>query len=100
MYLRWKWSGLCRSIPRYGIALWWEFPIPIGEAIAAAVVPNPGLSVNGMELAEFCKKKLPSFKKPRYLALMEKLPVNNIGKIAKPVLREQAEQLFAPIFTE
>lgn len=71
-----------------------------GEAIAAAVVTNPGFSVNGMELAEFCKKKLPSFKKPRYLALMEKLPVNNIGKIAKPVLREQAEQLFAPIFTE
>lgn len=69
-----------------------------GEAIAAALVLKEGLSITGMELTEFCKTKLPSFKKPRYMAIMDKLPVNDIGKTAKPVLREQAETLFKAIF--
>lgn len=69
-----------------------------GEGIAAAVVLNPGCSISGPELVEFCKERLLSFKKPRYLALLDKLPVNDIGKIAKPVLRENAESLFKPIF--
>lgn len=69
-----------------------------GEAIAAAVVLKPGKRITGTELAEFCKTKLPSFKKPRYMAVLDGLPVNDIGKTAKPVLREQAETLFEAIF--
>lgn len=68
-----------------------------GEAIAAAIVLNPGRSIDPRELTEFCKKRLPSFKKPRYIAIMEELPLNNVGKVAKPVLRENAA-LFKPIF--
>lgn len=69
-----------------------------GEGIAAAIVTNPGWDIDGIELATFCKERLPSFKKPRYLAVLDNLPVNDIGKIAKPVLREKAEYLFKPIF--
>lgn len=69
-----------------------------GEAIAAAIVLNAGSTLDGRELTEFCKQRLPSFKKPRYMAIMDELPVNNIGKIAKPVLRENSPSLFKPIF--
>lgn len=71
-----------------------------GEGIAAAIVVRPNCHVSGAELVAFCKERLPSFKKPRYLAVLDKLPVNDIGKIAKPVLREKSDVLFKPIFNE
>ncbi len=68
------------------------------EGIAVAVVLYPGSKLTGEELTEFCKARLPSFKKPRYLAILDKLPVNSVGKVQKNRLRERAEALFHPIF--
>ena len=68
-----------------------------GEAVAAAIVLNPGDSLSDEELIAYCRKTLPSYKKPRYVAFVYQLPHNVTGKIQKSVLREQANELFRPI---
>ncbi len=68
-----------------------------GEAVAAAIVLNPGDSLSDEELIAYCRKTLPSYKKPRYVAFVDQLPHNVTGKIQKSVLREQANELFRPI---
>lgn len=59
-----------------------------GEVVAAAIVldhDTENIDIKG--LLEFCESKMPSYMKPRYLARMEKLPTNSIGKIQKSELR-------------
>ena len=68
-----------------------------GEAVAAAIVLNPGASLSDEELIAYCRRSLPSYKKPRYVAFVDALPHNVTGKIQKSVLREQAGELFRPI---
>ena len=67
------------------------------EAIGAAIVLNPGMTLTPQELVDFCKQHLPSFKKPRYMAILDQLPVNSVGKVQKGVLRKNAKELFRPI---
>lgn len=69
----------------------------LGEAVAAAIVLAPGACFTAQELLDFSKKRLESYKKPRYWALIEKLPVNNIGKLQKNVLRDNAGRYFVKI---
>ncbi len=68
-----------------------------GEAIAAAIVLRPGCSLEPSDFIEFCNARLPSFKKPRYWAILDKLPENDVGKVQKTVLRKNSEQLFCKI---
>ncbi len=69
-----------------------------GEGIAAAVVLNPGCELSPEKLISFCRRVLPGYKKPRYLAVMESLPRNDVGKVAKQVLRDMGTQMFKPLF--
>lgn len=71
-----------------------------GEAIAAAVVFRPGRSLSADEFVSFCRGVMPSFKKPKYWAVMPELPKNDVGKIRKNILREEAGTLFTPIVSE
>ena len=68
------------------------------EGVAAAVVLKPGCTLDLEDLVEFCRKRLPSFKKPRYIGILPELPVNSIGKVQKNLLRKQAGTLFRPVF--
>lgn len=68
-----------------------------GEAIAAAVALKPGERLNTDDFLEFCRERLPSFKKPRYLAVLDALPTNSVGKVQKTVLRRRAKDLFSKI---
>ena len=68
-----------------------------GEAIAAAIVLNPGEKLTSAELLDFCAENLASYKKPRYWALMESLPENSVGKVQKNILRENAAKIFTRI---
>lgn len=68
-----------------------------GEAVAAAIVVKDGQSIAADEFIRFCRTVLPSFKKPKYWALMDELPKNDIGKVYKPDLKRRAEQLFVKI---
>ena len=59
----------------------------VGEAIAAFIVPqaNTGLTRDGIK--EALKTTLPAFKRPAYIELVESLPRNAAGKIARAELK-------------
>ncbi len=58
-----------------------------GEDIVAYVAPKPGAATSEGELLEFCRRRLPSFKQPREVRMLESLPKSSIGKILKRELR-------------
>lgn len=55
----------------------------LGERVAAWVVPRPGTSPNGEELAEFAAAALSRHKRPREVFLVASLPRNAMGKVQK-----------------
>ncbi|GHT78097.1 hypothetical protein FACS1894104_0780 [Actinomycetota bacterium] len=68
-----------------------------GEGIAAAVVLKSGYSLDTDDLIRYCKQNMPSFKKPRYITVMDELPRNSVNKIQKQILRDKHEGLFKRI---
>lgn len=60
-----------------------------GEAVAAAVVLQPGESVQLEPLRQWCRQRLSSYKIPRRLLVLDQLPRNAMGKVTKPALRQQ-----------
>jgi len=58
-----------------------------GEAIKAIVAFVPGQRSTENELIAFCKEHIASYKKPKSVDFVEKLPKNNYGKILKRELR-------------
>ena len=57
------------------------------EAVAAAVVPRDGQTVDTDEVLQFCRERLAGFKSPKYVAVVDALPKNASGKILKRDLR-------------
>lgn len=68
-----------------------------GEAVAAALVLKTGKSVSPEEFIGFCRSVLPSFKKPKYWAVLDALPKNDVGKVCKTVLKANSAALFTAI---
>jgi malonyl-CoA/methylmalonyl-CoA synthetase len=60
-----------------------------GEQVVAVIVPRPGATPQAQALADFCKDRLASFKKPRRVELADALPRNALGKVQKHLLRER-----------
>jgi len=60
-----------------------------GEAVKAFVVLQAGRQISDIEIIEFCKKSLASYKKPKSVEFINELPRNPQGKILKKVLREK-----------
>lgn len=63
-----------------------------GQRVAACIVRRPGFDLTEAELAEFCKARLASFKKPEVVRFLTELPKNPMGKILRRELRAQIEQ--------
>jgi fatty-acyl-CoA synthase len=63
------------------------------EAVTAAVIPRSGQTLNEDELIAFCKQRLASFKSPKYIVIVDKLPKNASGKILKRELRNSYASL-------
>jgi acyl-CoA synthetase (AMP-forming)/AMP-acid ligase II len=60
----------------------------LGEAIAAVIQPKPGQEPTKEEIAVYCEKNLPRYKRPRQIIFAE-VPRGSTGKIEKPKLRER-----------
>jgi acyl-CoA synthetase (AMP-forming)/AMP-acid ligase II len=60
-----------------------------GQEPKAIVVLKKGETSTPEEIMEFCRQKLSSFKRPRYVAFIDELPRTSTGKVLKRVLREQ-----------
>lgn len=61
----------------------------LGEAIKAFIVPKNGGELESQEIIKFCKKRLPQYKVPQYIEIINSLPKNSSGKILKENLREK-----------
>jgi acyl-CoA synthetase (AMP-forming)/AMP-acid ligase II len=73
-------------------------PHPVrGENVAAFVVLRPGASADEAELIAFCRAQLASYKVPKHVFVIAEaaVPRTGTGKVAKPVLRREAETRLA-----
>jgi len=60
-----------------------------GEAIQACVVLKPGQTTTEEEIIRWCRDRLASYKKPKYVQFLTDMPLSGTGKILKRVLRER-----------
>lgn len=60
-----------------------------GEAVAAAVVAHPGMSVTAAELGEWVRSRLRSSRAPTLVQIRDALPYNDTGKLLRRVLRDE-----------
>jgi long-chain acyl-CoA synthetase len=60
-----------------------------GEEIVAYVALKLGAEASAEEILEFCRERLPSFKQPREVRILDTLPKSSVGKILKRELRSQ-----------
>lgn len=59
-----------------------------GEVVKAVIVLKPGASVTPEEITAYAKSRLASFKAPQYIAIVDELPRNVMGKVLKTDLRK------------
>lgn len=59
-----------------------------GEAVAAFIECEPGVTVTAEDLIRWCSGELASYKKPKYVVFLPELPRNNTGKVTKNDLRK------------
>ena len=60
----------------------------LGEAVKACVVKKDGSLLTDIELINFCKEKIASYKKPKSVDFISEVPRNASGKVLKKNLRE------------
>ena len=60
-----------------------------GERVRALVVLRNGAQVSEDDIAEYCRQRLASFKKPESVVFCEELPRNQMGKVLKRILKEE-----------
>lgn len=68
------------------------FPVPseLGEdEVMACVVPRKGHTVSPVSVVRFCEPLIAYFAIPRYIDVVEELPLTENGKVQKFVLRER-----------
>ena len=60
-----------------------------GEEICAWIVPKPGQTCTEDEIRDFCRDQIAHYKVPRYIRLVQDMPMTITGKVQKFVMREQ-----------
>lgn len=67
-------------------------PVPseLGEdEVMACLVPRDGATIDPVELVRFCESRLAYFAIPRYVDVVDELPLTENGKVRKVLLRER-----------
>ncbi len=60
-----------------------------GEAVKAYVQLKPGETASEQEILEFCKENMAGYKRPKIVEFRDELPVSNVGKVLRRVLRDE-----------
>jgi long-chain acyl-CoA synthetase len=60
-----------------------------GEIVKAFIQLKPGESATEEELLAFCKEKMAGYKRPRVIEFRDQVPVSNVGKVLRRVLRDE-----------
>jgi fatty-acyl-CoA synthase len=63
------------------------------EAVAAAVVPKPGVTLTPEQVVAHGRSVLAGYKAPKYVVVLDALPKNPSGKIVKRRLRDEHADL-------
>jgi len=74
-----------------GVADVYVYGVPdekYGEAVAAAVRPNPGTTLTSEEIQTFCQGKIAKFKIPRHVQFVDSFPMTASGKVQRYKLKE------------
>jgi len=61
-----------------------------GEAVKAFIQLKPGETCTEAEIREFCKSNMAGYKRPKAIAFRDSIPVSNVGKVLRRVLRDEA----------
>ncbi|MBV9936055.1 MAG: AMP-binding protein, partial [Actinobacteria bacterium] len=67
----------------------------LGEVGMAYVILRAGESATADEIVAWCREHMANFKAPRYVEIVDALPLNASGKVLKFELRNQARELLA-----
>ncbi len=59
----------------------------MGEVGKAYVVPRPGVQITSEEIIAWCREQMANYKVPRYIDIVETLPLTAMGKVQKFELR-------------
>jgi long-chain acyl-CoA synthetase len=60
-----------------------------GETVKAFIQLKPGETATEEEIFEFSKEKMVGYKRPQHVEFRESLPVSNVGKVLRRVLRDE-----------
>jgi long-chain acyl-CoA synthetase len=63
-----------------------------GEAVKAFIQLKPGETATEEEFFAFCKEHLSGYKRPRLIQFRDALPVSNVGKVLRRVLRDEEKK--------
>ena len=63
-----------------------------GETVKAFLQLKPGMDATEEELLDWCKDKMPGYKRPRSIEFRESLPVSVVGKVLRRELRDENKQ--------
>ncbi|MEW5722518.1 MAG: long-chain fatty acid--CoA ligase [Thermodesulfobacteriota bacterium] len=76
--------------PKVELAAVVGVPDPVsGEQVKAFIKLRPGQTATAEEMMEFCKKNMAGYKRPRVIEFRDQLPVSNVGKVLRRVLRDE-----------
>jgi len=65
----------------------------LGEVVAAVVIPLEGNDINPQEIVDYCYGIISSASVPRYVAILDALPISGRGKVKKFELKEQVNAM-------
>ncbi len=65
-----------------------------GEQVAAFVILKEGCDLSPEDVQDFCRGNISNYKVPRYVSMIEELPLTASGKVQKFKLREMAAELW------
>jgi len=60
-----------------------------GETVKAYIQLKPGETATEEEIREFCKENMAGYKRPRLIEFRDEVPVSNVGKVLRRVLRDE-----------
>jgi long-chain acyl-CoA synthetase len=60
-----------------------------GEIVKAYIQLKPGETATEEEILEFCKENMAGYKRPKVVEFRDELPVSNVGKVLRRVLRDE-----------
>ncbi|HEV8299226.1 MAG TPA: FadD3 family acyl-CoA ligase [Acidimicrobiales bacterium] len=67
----------------------------LGEVGAAFVIPKPAVDLTPADVMSFARTNMANYKVPRFVEIVDTLPVNASGKVLKYELRERARLIAA-----